>query len=103
MTDQPDPSQPSALRDRIRAGDATLARPLEHSVTTNEAHAAILGVVGFWLGKHRHPIGTVAIATYAILAPPRSDRRIGSKTITHEPWWFVGSLLLSYLLGKRLR
>lgn len=96
-------SQPETPTDRLRAGDKALAELFGHAVSINEAHALLLGAVGFLLGKRRHPLAAAALAGYAILAPPRIDRRIGSKTITHEPWYFVASIIGTYLFGRQLR
>ena len=108
-------TQPEDLRDRLRRGDARLVVIpwVNHPVTVNEAHAVVLGLVGAPLGllatvdPQTAGITATLLAAYAILGGPtlRSLEHdhptyrhgIGAKTIRHEPWWFVGSLLLAML------
>jgi len=97
-------SQPKTIIDRLRANDEPLPTPFGHPVSINEVHATVLGGgVGLLLGKRGHPLAAAALAAYAILAPPRPTRRIGTATITHEPWYFVASLVTTHLFGRQLR
>ena len=77
-------TQPECLEDRLRKGDRELVRVpiVDHPVTTNESHAAVLGAaVGLVLG----------------------ERGAALRTVLHEPWWAAGAFALAYALGRKLR
>ena len=108
-------TQPEDLRERLRRGDTRLfvVPWVNHPVTVNEAHAVVLGLVGAPLGLlatvDPQTAGIIAtlLSGYAILGgptlasldhdDPAYRHGIGAKTIRHEPWWFIGSLLASML------
>ena len=97
-------SQPKHIGSRLRAGDSTLIELFDHPVSVNEAHSIVLGVsIGFFLGKSGQPVVAASTAAYATLKPTSDSDRIGTKTVTHEPWYFTGSLLAGYLAGKFTR
>lgn len=72
---------PPSTDDRLLAGNRVLVRLGRQDVTYNEAHAALLGLVGLPLG----------------------EQGVGIKTVLKEPWWFVGAFVASYLIGRRFR
>lgn len=93
-------SQPAERAERLREGDAALTDRW-HPVTANEVHALVLGVVLGLIGsKTGHERLAVLSAGYAVWRPPGDNRSIGSKTLTHEPWWTLAGLLAGVVAGR---
>lgn len=105
-------TQPADPEDRLREGDRGLIEPFGHEVTVNEVHALVLGTAGFLVATTVDPLDsllTVAFVAYAVggtptfaslpHTDPEYDKSIGLKTIKHEPWYFLGSYLPSYVVG----
>lgn len=63
------------------SGDDTLFRIGDHRITYDEFHAAALGTSGFVVG----------------------DNGIGIRTILREPWYFVATFVVAYILGRLFR
>lgn len=108
------PDQPSDLKQRLQRGDATLVRAFGHPISVNEVHATALGLIGviagalILVGGYEAALSlSVVLLGYAVLGRPALQsldhdhpayKTIGHKTIKHEPWYFVGSYVLSLAL-----
>ena len=93
-------SQPAEREERLREGDAALTDRW-HPVTANEVHALVLGAaLGLIAGQTGRDRLTVIAAGYAVWRPPRGERSIGSKTLTHEPWWTLAGVVAGVVAGR---
>ena len=94
-------SQPAEREERLREGDAALTSRW-HPVTANEVHALVLGAaLGLIGAKTGHERLSVLAAGYAVWRPPDGgERSIGSKTLTHEPWWTLVGVVLGAVAGR---
>lgn len=71
-------TQPGCIADRLREGDKELLNLHGHSITINEFHAAVLGLVGLVIGERGLALGTIA----------------------REPHYFIGAFVASYAIGR---
>lgn len=94
-------SQPRSNTTRILAGDESLTSRI-HPITINEIHAFLLGFfVGVLSARKSQPMISVIVGLYALFRPPIGNRSIGSKTLTHEPWYVLCGLLIGGIFGDR--
>lgn len=64
-------------------------------LTFNELHAGILGNIGLLCGIGGYPTLAVGLGVGAILFA----EEVGLSVITKEPWYFIGLLVITYLIG----
>lgn len=119
MPSGPSDRQPRGIANRLRAGDGVLFSPLDHPISINEVHNAMLGVawgigsamllmLGF---RGLFIVSKTFITLWAIFGGQRLGHGnlgdwngwnpslplpIGAWTITHEPWWFLFPTWVSF-------
>jgi len=99
-------------KERIKDGDDIAHRIFGHPVTTNEVHAAQLGLVGVFaglaysMGYVQEALGAsfmlIGIAFGVKALPDRKEDTqlpIAIKTKRHEPWWFTTPYIISFVIG----
>ena len=109
-------------KERFKQENDTYVTVLSHPITTNEIHAAVMGLSGSLFGTivvsggpEARILGHVValfLAAYAIIGDPALHalphsaddyaNTIGLQTLKKEPWWFLASFVPSYLLGRAL-
>lgn len=82
----------------IRALQTVANTPIS-PLTIDELHAVILGLPGFWFGRHQAPLAAAGIALVAMSEVGPDATGLG--TIHREPWYFIAGLLVSYELGRQ--
>lgn len=73
-----------------------------NDLTFTEWHAAVIGLVGFYLGRTNHPRIAALLALAALLGiqPGPAGRSDGWSSATDEPWYFISMLLAAFLAGE---
>lgn len=108
-------SQPDSVDDRIDEGDKAKFKPFGHPITANEIHAVGLGLLGLFLGL-TYSVGYTRLAIFTslfLLAGAIGIKgllgdkfkrlsTIAVETKRHEPWWFIGSFIINFILGTHL-
>lgn len=107
----------SDAKERFNEADKTLFRipVIDHPVTPNEVHAMVIGLSGYLFATmwqagdaiYTTPL-VVILPAYAIIGHPvlhalphdheDYEQTIGLKTIRSEPWWFLSTYILTFVL-----
>lgn len=104
--------QPNSVEERLDQGDEEYFSIGPVSASYNEVHAMQLGLLGVFAGlaysaglveESLTVTGVLALTAIGVRAIPGEVRGdeipIAVRTKRHEPWWFISSYSVTFMLG----